>query len=174
MAECPGKQSQFVQGDPWLKSFKNIITGNKARSFHEDPEGFLWVGFEETGLQKYDQKRSLAYSINYGASDSARLVDNQIFAIFQNQPDTFWLSTVDGIVLFNKKTGRTSPLQYKGKDDIISNKLEFSEVNQIIQDKEGLKWFATLAGLIQYNPKNNSARKYLPDPKDSGTISSTG
>ncbi|MEP7374765.1 MAG: two-component regulator propeller domain-containing protein [Chitinophagaceae bacterium] len=158
--------------DPSLKSFKNNIAGNRALSFHEDPEGFLWVGFQETGLQKYDQKRNLIYSLNYGASDSGRLVDNQIFAIFQNQPDTFWLSTIDGVVLLNKKTGRTSLFHYKGKDDIKSNKFEFSEVKQIIQDKKGLKWFATLAGLIQYNPKNNSAKKYLPDLKDNGAISS--
>ena len=44
---------------------------------------------------------------------------------------------------------------------------------QVIQDKSGLKWFATSKGLYSYNQSDLSLKLYLPDAKDSNSISSS-
>jgi signal transduction histidine kinase len=159
--------------DPSLKVLKNVLTGNTPICFHEDKEGFLWTGTYETGLQQYDQSKKLVRQFNYDASDSFSIFNNNVKSIFQNQQDTLWLSTEDGIALFNKKNGHFSRLQYKTKFNAGPYNNYVNHFEEVIQDTNGLKWFATLGGLLLYNAVNDSVRQYLPDANDTGSISST-
>ena len=161
--------------DPSLKSFENRVAGNKALSFHEDKEGFLWIGFEETGLKKYDLSGKPLNIFTHNLHDPFLNANNPIFSIFedQQQQDTLWLGTGTSIGLFNKKSGFASPFVYKENNNIDASEIAFAETHQIIKGKAGVRWFATLDGLIQYDPKNNLVKKYLPDAKKTGTISST-
>ena len=155
--------------DPFYKTIKNTITGNLARCFHEDDRGFLWIGVEERGLRQYDQAKKPVHRLGYDALDSFNLLNNSVSSIFQNQKDTLWLSTTDGVYLFSKITRHFTRLGFK----IAFTGRYGKEALKIIQDKQGLNWFATLGGLLQYNPENGSVKQYLPNGNDSGTISST-
>ena len=154
--------------DPSNKLIKNNVTVSKPFCFEEDRQGFLWIGLEEAGFQQYDPDKKLVFHFKHDPLDSFNLVGNTIFSIFQNQGDTLWLATGDGVGLFNKKTGRFGRLRFAGEySDHLSK-----EIHEIIQDQHGLKWLATLGGLVVYNPANGSVKKYIPDAKDSGSISS--
>jgi ligand-binding sensor domain-containing protein len=154
--------------DPFNKTIKNIFTRDRALSFCEDRKGFLWIGLGEAGLQQYDQKKNLVYHFKHDALDSFSLLGNNIYSIFQNQSDTLSLCTSEGIILFDKIRRHFTRFSFNGEYSDVYTK----EIHNIIQDKQGLKWFATLGGLIHYNPKNASVKKYVPDAKDSGSISS--
>ena len=154
--------------DPLNKLIKNNLAVAKALCFQEDRQGFLWIGLEETGFQKYDHKKKLVYHFKHDPLDSFHLIGNTIFSIFQNQGDTLWLGTGDGVGLFNKKNQHFARLRFPGEysDDLSK------QINKIIQDQQGLNWLATLGGLVLYNPKNGSVTKYIPDAKDPRSISS--
>ncbi len=158
--------------DPSLKNLKNIITGNKALSLLEDNERYLWTGVQETGLQQYDSKKKLMRQFKYDKSDSFSLADNRVNSIFQNQRDTLWLSTEDGISIFNKTNRHFTKLHHKSEIGGGPYQIQIEQVKQIIQDKNGLKWAATLRGLLQYNQSNDSIKQYVPDTKDANSISS--
>lgn len=155
--------------DPSANSLKDVLTGNKALSFHEDKDGILWVGIEETGLCQYDQKKNI---VKIGGNHRPVFNDPQIFSIFQDQHDTLWLSTATGIALFNKKSLAVTFFSDRMNSFTPLNEQVRVETHQIIRDKEGLHWFATLRGLTRYDPKTNSIKMYYPDEKKGGAISS--
>ena len=149
--------------DPFNKIIQNNFTGGRTLSFLEDRQGFLWTGLEEMWFKQYDQKKNPVYHFKY--SDNA----GSIYSIFQNQSDTLWMSTSSGIYLVNTINKHRTEFPFQGEYSDPRSK----EIHQIIQDKRGFKWFATLGGLVLYNPENASVKKYIPDSNDSGSISST-
>jgi len=156
----------FYRIDPFEKVIKNNFSAGKPYCFHEDRQGYLWIGLQEGGLQQYDSKKRLVYRSDQYASDSSSFFRN-IRSIFQGPDDTLWLSTDDGIVLFNRTTRHFRRLRSGEQFSDSYSK----EVNTIIQDAQQRKWFATLGGLMVYDPESRLIKKYVHDPKDSGTIS---
>jgi signal transduction histidine kinase/ligand-binding sensor domain-containing protein len=156
--------------DPFVSRIKDISTGNLIRCIQEDKQGFVWASGFGTGLLQFDKNKNLVHQFKYDSKDSINLITESITSIFQNETDTLWLGTSHGIILFNKKTSHFNRLQYKANTD---SRLVFflgKEVLQIIQDRRGVKWFASSGGLFQYNPENQIGKEYRADEKDSTSI----
>ena len=159
--------------DPPFHPIKDINTKSLTFCIHEDPRGLLWVSYFGKGIAQYDKEKKLVHQFDYDTTDSLNLLTTVTTSIFQSQPDTIWLCTFRGVILFDKITNHFSWLRYKTEGDPAPKKFAVTNgVFQIIQGKNGLKWIATGDGLFQYNPENQTIKKYLPNPKDSNTISS--
>ena len=157
--------------NPEINKIKNISAGALISGLYEDAEGILWASGYGTGLLQFDKKKHLVHEYKYDATDSIDLVQTGISSIFQNQSDTLWLSANIEIILFNKKTKHFTRLQYKPGPDSPYKKFVGEGVNKIIEGKDSLMWISTSNGLLQYNPKEQSIKKYLHDVKDTTTIS---
>jgi ligand-binding sensor domain-containing protein len=152
--------------DPSLGKINNINSGAKAFCFHETEPGSLWVG-SEIGLLQYDREKKLIHQIKEENQDSINFSKTPVISIFQNQQDTLWLGTTDGIVLFNIKTNKFKRLTYITSNDHQPKTFSGSFINRIIQDKTGIKWFATWGqGLVQFNSRKESVKHFLPFAKD--------
>ncbi len=162
------QRNNLFRVDPFRKNIYHIATGDPVLCFHEDKKGFLWIGMDEKGLQLYDEMKILIPKLKNGTSDSFSLFNNEVHTLFQNQDDSIWLGTQKGIGIFNKVTGHLSRFRLGTKSDSLFN----NGSGSIVEDKQGLIWFATAGGLIKYNPGDGSIKKYYPDSKDPGTISS--
>jgi ligand-binding sensor domain-containing protein len=161
------QESNLFRVDPLRKNMHKITTGSPVLRFLED-KGSLWIGTDEHGLQQYDSEKKLVHKFAYDASDPYSLFATTVSTLFQNQEDTLWLGTHNGVGIFNKRTQRFSkfPLgsKFTGKQDV--------QIWNIMQDSHALKWFATSEGMEIYNSRESSYKQYQPDSTDSGSISS--
>jgi signal transduction histidine kinase/ligand-binding sensor domain-containing protein len=158
--------------EPSFKKLKNITTGSSTGLIYEDKQGLLWtVGFL-TGLLQYDQNTNLVHQLKSDAGGSINLVKTGIFSIFQNQRDTLWLCTDNGILLFNKINFHFTWFKYKTSPGSVPKKFDGKFVLQMIEDKDSSKWIATSEGLCHINRENLFIKQYLPVDNDSSSIHS--
>jgi signal transduction histidine kinase/ligand-binding sensor domain-containing protein len=167
-------QGKFLyRVDPKLNQIPNISTASLPFCVQEDLQGLIWVFCFNLGLQLYDQHKKLIREFKADPTDSINLTSGGISSLFQNQPDSVWFCSNKGIILFNKKSNHFSWLRYKTSTDSKLKKFTGIAVSQIIQDKTGLKWFATNGGLFQYSTETLALKVYQPDAKDTNSISSS-
>jgi signal transduction histidine kinase/ligand-binding sensor domain-containing protein len=157
--------------DPINKKIPNFFTTGLPTCVLEDMQGFIWSWSFAVGLQQYDPFLRLVTKYQIDTTDSINFLNNNVSSIFQNQKDSIWFGTINGIIILNKKSNHFSWLRYKTDTDLIPRKLKSNNVTQIIQGKNGLKWFATSGGLFQYNSENQMLKGYIPEASDSNTIS---
>ena len=156
--------------DPFHKTINSISTVNRAVNFLEDKKRCLWVATDGNGLLKYDQYMNLIKQYKNDPSNPSSFKDNRVNLLFQNQEDTIWVGTVNGVRILNTVTQQFSryPDKENLKDSAVGGNFE-----NIFQDKQGLMWFGRWGlGLIRYNPKDHSFKHFLSDVKDSTSISS--
>jgi class 3 adenylate cyclase/ligand-binding sensor domain-containing protein len=152
--------------DPFHKSIHTIPTGNRALSFLEDREG-LWVGTYGSGLLKFDQHKNLIQQLKYEPSNPFSNFDNVVACIVQKEGDTILLGTGSGVRIFNKVTQQFSRFH---TDRNLNDSAQFGW-SKVLQDKEGLTWFGRWGlGLVRYNPKDDSFKRFDWDAKDSSSL----
>ena len=161
-----------TEGNPFLyrvdatvnRFIHQINMGSTVNCFHESENGSLWLGISGQGIFHFDQQKKLLHQFKSDLADSVDFSRLSIFSIFQNQPDTLWISTDKGIVLLNLNTNHLRWLRYKSDQTTIPQKLTGVAVTYIMQDTKGIKWFASEKGLMEFNPVNGVIKKYQPYP----------
>ncbi|MEO7489621.1 MAG: two-component regulator propeller domain-containing protein [Ferruginibacter sp.] len=150
------------------KTINSINAEGGGHGILEDAEGGLWIGTNGNGLLQYDRQKYLVQHFNVDRSEQNSLFDSSIICLFQNNRDTIWLGTGDGVGIFNTVTKKFSkfPLGFSFKDR------NGSAIFSIFQDKKGFKWFATGEGIVRYNAADGSFKGYQHNEDDSGSISS--
>jgi signal transduction histidine kinase/ligand-binding sensor domain-containing protein len=164
------QENNLYRINPFQKKINNIIIGgNGASGILEDKQGLFWIGVWEKGLLEYDSNFKLIQQFKNIPSDTFSLHSNIIFKLFQNQKDNIWLCTVSGVEIFNKQNKKFYRLQLNAQ----YNPHVGFRVFGMLQDRQGIKWFKSVYGLIEYYP-NGSVKQYLHNAKDSSSISNNG
>lgn len=115
----------------------------------QDKEGNLWFGTTENGLYKYDGKSFRQFLVADG------LNSNTINDILEDKDGKIWIGTKDGVCLYDGKT--FSKIQIPLPKNLPPNKNKFYQtqiVHDIMQDKFGKLWFATIDGVYIYDGKS--------------------
>ena len=79
---------------------KNSLNNDNVISLHLTKSGILWIGTFGGGLEKFDIKSNKF--THYALEDG--LPNNIIFSILEDEKGFLWLSTDNGISMFNPKT----------------------------------------------------------------------
>ncbi|HZI54545.1 MAG TPA: two-component regulator propeller domain-containing protein, partial [Chitinophagaceae bacterium] len=163
------ENANLFRVDPFYKPLTNIPINNLVSNFLEDDEGYLWVSTRGSGLLKYDQHNKLIRQYKHEPSDSFSMIGNNAGALFQNEKNTIWVGTDIGLRVFDKVTQKFSRFPEHGN---VKN-FPDSGITHIRQDNRGLFWFSGWGnGLVCYNPKDHSIKRFLSDKEDSFSISS--
>ncbi len=88
----------------YAPTHKNGISSNAILCIAKDQEGVIWIGTRGGGLNKYLSKEDTF--ISFDKNDG--LPSNIITAIEVGSKDNIWLSTKDGLALFNKSNNSFS------------------------------------------------------------------
>ena len=158
----------LFQANPSIKPVTEITTGMNVFSFLEDKRGNLWVGTWGGGLFLFDPNKKLIRQYKQDTSGISGLFSESVFALYQNtREDTIWLGTRLGLGIYNTLTGKFSRVPIKGikldRDAMFSS---------IIKDGQNFLWISSVGnGLIRYNPRDGSAKQYMHDETDTGSIS---
>jgi signal transduction histidine kinase/DNA-binding response OmpR family regulator/streptogramin lyase len=134
-----GKYTRFIH-DP---DNPNSLTDDICESLLIDHEGVLWITSGGT-LEKYNPADKTFTHYHETAN-------NFIHSIYEDKSNTFWVSTRQGIAVFDRVTGS---FNYIAKDSINNHKFNNnSETNIFYEDKLGNFWVSTGNGLDKLDRK---------------------
>ena len=133
--------------NPQLKLNEKIL------SIYESSSGLLWIGTSGGGLNQFNPltKSFKNYSLAQGLTSSV------IYGILEDNKSNLWLSTDDGIFLFNTTTEKF--IQFGIEDGVQS--LEFSG-GAYFKDSNGIMYFGGINGFNYFNPDSITINEYVP------------
>ena len=109
----------------------------------QDKEGYLWIGFNNGGVSRYDGKTFVHYGKENG------LLQNDVRSVFQDSKGNFWFAHLGGgASRFDGKTFTTFT-----KADGLAG----ADVKKIIEDIAGNIWMTTNGGVSKLVPTKDSA-----------------
>jgi len=138
-----------------IKTIGDPQYGNVQCSL-QDKAGNLWFGTTENGLYKYDGKAFRQFLVADG------LNSNSFNDILEDKDGKIWIGTNDGVCLYDgtlpDSQGKTfTKIQIPLPKNLPLNKNKFYQtqiVHDIMQDKAGKLWFATIDGVYVYDGKS--------------------
>lgn len=127
------------QGENWLPC-ENLY------HFYEDREGVFWLGTADKGLVRWDMKtgEKQVFSRKNG------LLNDFVYAVYEDDFGHLWLPTDLGIAQFDKKN-RTVRRTWLPADGVAQN--EFNRISHC-RGTDGTLYFGGLNGITAFHPKD--------------------
>ena len=153
-----------------IKNDSNSLSNNTIRALFFDNEGFLWIGTQGGGLNRFDKKTEKFTSYRHDPDNDKTISNDNIWSICGDSEGNIWLGTWDGGVnKFNKKNETCE--RYINQPN-NKNSLSGNIVRSIYQDCNGIIWIGTHRnGLNKLNPKTGHIKRYIHDAKNENSIS---
>jgi signal transduction histidine kinase/ligand-binding sensor domain-containing protein/DNA-binding response OmpR family regulator len=156
-------------GNLWIANWKGLSRFNtKTQTFKHYPHTFfeidnirevyvdknnvIWIGAEFGGVVQFNALTE--EFVHYKPDNKEQSLSHQnVFAIHEGNDNMFYISTFNGLTVFNKKTGIFN--SYTDTDGLSGNM-----VYGILEDKTGRIWLTTTNGLSVFNPQNKKFTNY--------------
>lgn len=136
----------------------NGLLNNRVRSMYQDSEGDIWIGTKVNGtLSKFDRKHLTFQHYFSEPKKTNGLSNDYVFSITEDKPGFLWVGTLDGLNLFNKKTGEFKVWKHQ-EDDV--NSLSGNSISSLLKLKDSLLIGTVTAGLDIYNTKTKKFTHY--------------
>lgn len=127
-------------------SVEQGLSQSSVRCMLEDYKGFLWIG-TRFGLNRFDHYDLKSYF--YKSNDPASLPGNQIFFIAEDNDLNLWVSTNEGLALYNRNKDNFTPVLFNGKPFIT---------HAFLKTKGGIL-FGGSGELFTYDSRNQELAK---------------
>lgn len=145
----------------------NSISENNILSLLEDPFGNLWLGASYSGLNKINTRRQYFQHLFEYTTELPQQSDN-VRSLYRSQDQALWIGT-EGAGL--KRLARNSKT-YENYSTFFAKALGLGTqylnltLRSIIQDKQGVLWFASNYGLGRLAPNGEFSLLNVADSKD--------
>lgn len=118
---------------------ENGLSHNTVNCIAQDREGFLWFGTKD-GINRFD---GITFKVfRPDPSDSTSLGNNFVYSLHVDHNGLLWVGTRQGLYQYNARTERFRFIKATG----------WSDVRDIISDKDGNLWFILGLKLYRYHP----------------------
>jgi len=145
----------------------NSISENNILSLLEDPFGNLWLGASYSGLNKINTRRQYFQHL-FEYTTELPQQSNNVRSLYRSQDQALWIGT-EGAGL--KRLARNSKT-YENYSTFFAKALGLGTqylnltLRSIIQDKQGVLWFASNYGLGRLAPNGEFSLLNVADSKD--------
>ncbi len=136
------------------------LPGENISALFRENENIIWTAVWGKGLSMLN--RSTGAAVNYSASAPDRrfrISGSRITAIFKDNSGRIWLSSKEGLDIFEPDTRSFVPFTVKftvtGKE-----LLNDARINCMTEDRRGDIWFGTDRGVIRYRHKDSELVSY--------------
>lgn len=159
------KQVTKALSQPIINQFEHLsvkdgLSNNSVNCLLQDREGYMWFGTNE-GLNKYDGNTFTVWQPDPG-NPTHSFQNSHITGLCEDHSNRLWVITEGGgLHELNKQSGLVTPhLIQASKAHRWNNQLS------IYEDKQGVLWLSTFAGLARYEPEKHSFTLYpAPQPE---------
>src|SRR5215510_3834421 len=142
------------------------LSDNEVFRMTQDKMGFLWF-LTSNGLNRYDGYSFKIY--DYNPLDSNSILSNDFYSLKPDQRGMLWMNSESrGIYSFSPLTGLFHHYRNKPKN---KNSLASDQTQDLVTDKKGNVWIATMSGLDKLDPVTNSFTHYVHSDNDKSGIS---
>lgn len=131
-------------------STKEGLSGEVITALCQDRRGFLWIGTNGQGLNRYDGNEVTVWRHN--KRDSASLCSDLVWSIVEDAEGLIWVGTQNGVSRLNPFSGRFDNYVNDGRPIVAS---------YVFKDGKGSIWSASAFGLSWFNPATNRFDRYL-------------
>jgi two-component system sensor histidine kinase ChiS len=141
----------------------NTIPHNNVRHVYIDKDDVLWGATGGGGIFKLDLKTQVIRRFMADSTIEGSISHNSTSYITEYEPGKLYISTFDGLNVFDKKTETFTIYKKGGKNDVpfLSNNLRYTTV-----DKDGHFWFGhPNMGITEYDPKTKKCTYYTAETK---------
>ncbi|MGL4292336.1 MAG: two-component regulator propeller domain-containing protein [Bacteroidales bacterium] len=151
-------------------SLENGLTQSTVQSVVKDHQGYIWLG-TKSGLNRYDQQELKTFMHHPG--DSGSLPGNRITFITEDERQNLWISTNQGLALYNRSKDAFETLYIDG-DKVFAGDFHFQKEGILFCGKEGLFFYDYASRIIRQLPvrieKNPSVFFNSIHPLDEGRM----
>ncbi len=177
MADSSGKiwaatQTALYAVDPESMRSRRVVDAVDffaPNAMVEDHQGRLWIGTRRNGLFRFDPKLGDLGHYVHRPGDPTSLQHDEIDALLEDRSGNLWIGTrgggVDRLRLVPPKFGRL-PAQ---ADAAVAAAGE--SVTAILEDRDGVVWQGLEGGLLRFDPRDSSVRRFRHDPEDPQSLS---
>ncbi len=139
------------------------LTDNRVLAIAEAGDGRLWIGNNE-GLSLHDpvSGENTAWQLPRG---EGRIGSRQVTALWRGAGSTLWVGSRMGVHRFDTETRSFGPLQLSRGD------ADTDVVRYLHQDRAGMLWVASRAGLVRLDPASGGVLVFRHDPADPHSLS---
>jgi len=127
----------------------------------EDHNGTLWAGTYWDGLYYYNPKTHNRGIYRYERGENTSLSSNVINGIFEDSKKRLWITTENGLNLFNTK-GKNFR-RYTKADGLPAN-----VTYCMLEDRRQNLWISSSSGLVKFNPEKKDIKIFT---KSNGLLS---
>jgi ligand-binding sensor domain-containing protein len=153
--EVVAKQQFFTGKNPKLTKTQGSDKYQNISCGLEDKKGNIWFGTGTEGVFCFDGKLFTQFTIQNGLSS------NIVRAIFEDKAGIIWFGTNKGICYYDgksiKQISKSTTATYQFNNSVSANTALIHDVYSIMQDKKGILWFGTAAGIVCYDVRRNDS-----------------
>ena len=144
---------QFVNEFNKNKTFSS----NNIRSIYKDKEGNIWLGTDDTGVDKFNTKTGELTNYSNNPENKNSFCNNTVWSIIEDNSGYIWFGTANGLAKYDKKQNKFK-FYFNNENDIhsLSNNFIFN----IFQDSKNNIWVSTNSGLCLYNKLTDNFKVY--------------
>ncbi|WP_298238546.1 hybrid sensor histidine kinase/response regulator transcription factor [uncultured Algibacter sp.] len=142
--------------NPETKKFSHLNGFPKKNIYTcllEDNEGVIWVGTNFNGLYYYNPKTNEKRHFKRTNNDTLAISNNNINNIFQDSSNRIWITTENGLNLFDDDKRKLK--KYGAKDGFPSNVFY-----SILEEDTNKLWISTSNGLVAFNTETGNKKIY--------------
>lgn len=167
-----GRFTHFTHtsGDP-----HSLPTGPIAE-IYDDGQGRLWLGgwVENNGLMLFDKATHQASAYQHDPYDPRTLSNDFVQTVFRDRSGIYWITTTPGNVdkydPYNQNFRLYQQSPYPAPECQRPHGLSNDSVNAIYEDRDGVLWFGTKAGLSTLDRTTDTWTHYLHDPANPDSL----
>jgi len=133
----------------------NSLAENSVFGVYRDKQGMMWISFAGRGVDKFDRQTNTF-------THYPDLPGGLAQSVLEDNAGLFWMAVIDGILTFDKKTGKYSEVY----------RLQCKSGQIIIPDRNNVNilWVGTDAGLVKFDKTTKKWIKFRHDPNKPDSI----
>jgi ligand-binding sensor domain-containing protein/signal transduction histidine kinase len=142
------------------------LSQTSVSSITQDNQGFMWFG-TQYGLNRYDGYKFKVFAREPGRSNSLSGVF--IRSLFKDRDGILWVGCDQFLDKFDPVTETFTHYSIKSRDESGPG----ATVMHMSQDRRGVLWLSTKNGLYSLEPASGRIARYVHDPDNQRSLSSS-